>query len=361
MKALVLAGGRGSRLRPFSHTTPKQLVPVGNRPAVFYGLDALRDVDVKQVAIVVGQYGGHLERAVGSGSRFGLDVTYVPQRTPGGLADCVRIASDLLGSDDFVLYPGDCVIPGGIEPLVRRFRTERPDALVMVSGTPRPGPHGVAHGVAHADESGAMLEIRDTARSPYHTYPVIGPHVFSAAIHQAVLSIRPNWRGELDIGAAVQWLVDHGYPVAVDVHTGAWCHTGDIDGLLDCNRTLLRSLVPELDGKVDDASEVSGPVLVELGATVSRSRITGPVVVGSGTVVVDSELGPYTAVGDDCVLEGARIEDSIVLGGAWITASQPIHGSVIGANARVHTASSPRDGARLFIGDHCRVHLVSSS
>ncbi len=357
MKALVLAGGRGSRLRPLSHTAPKQLVPVANRPAIFYGLEALRDVDIKQVVIIVGQHGGRVERAVGSGSRFGLEVTYLPQRSPIGLADCVRIASDVLGNDDFVMYPGDCVIPDGIEGLVRRFWAQRPDALAMVSGVPRPSPYGVAH----TDEAGALLEIRDTARTPHYSYPVIGPHVFSPAIHQAVVSIRPSWRGELDIGDAVQWLVDHRYPVAVDVHAGAWCHTGDVDGLLECNRTLLMSLQPRIFGKVDDATEVRGPVVVELGATVSGSKLTGPLVIGADTVVVNSRLGPYTAIGDDCVLEGARIEDSIVLDGAWISASEPIHGSVIGASAQVHAAAPPRPGARLVIGDHCRVHLVSSS
>jgi glucose-1-phosphate thymidylyltransferase len=356
MRALVLAGGRGSRLRPFSHTTPKQLVPVANRPAIFYGLEALRDVDIKQVVIIVGQNGGHIERAVGSGSRFGLEVTYLAQRSPTGLADCIRIASDVLGNDDFIMYPGDCVIPDGIEQLVRRFATERPDALAMVSAMARPSPYGVAH----TDETGALREIRDKARSPQDTYAVIGPLAFSPAIHQAVVSIRPSWRGELDVGDAVQWLVDHKYPVAVQVHEGAWCNTGDVDGLLECNRTVLTSIRPQIFGKVDDATQISGPVIVEVGATVSRSTLTGPLVIGADTVVVDSNLGPYTALGEDCVFVGACIEDAIVLNGAWISASQPIRGSVIGASARVHGASSPRDGARLVIGDHCRVHLLSS-
>lgn len=353
MKALVLAGGQGTRLRPLSHTTAKQLVPIGGRPVLFHCLDAIKDADITDVGIVVGGHAAEIEEAVGDGSAFGLSVTYIPQEKPLGLAHCVHISREFLGEDDFVMFLGDNVVEEGITDLVEQFRETRPAALLLVDKVPDPS----AYGVVEIDPSGEVLRLEEKASHPRSNLAIIGVYVFSSAVHDAVRAIEPSARGELEITDAVQWLVDQGRSVKSHTLDGYWKDTGQIDDLLDCNRIVLEGIEPGVHGEVDAESWVDHRARVEAGARVIRSRIVGPVLIGADTVVQDSYVGPFTAVGADCVLENTYLEFSIVMDGVSITQVHGVRDSVIGRHARVRRVGTVPSGHRLVIGDHSTVSV----
>jgi glucose-1-phosphate thymidylyltransferase len=340
------------RLRPLTHTMPGQLLPVANQPMLFYALRSLQDAGITDVALVVGDNHHQVERAVGRGSAFGLSVTYVRQSEPLGLAHAIMVARDFLGSDDFVMLVGGHVIPGGITDLVRSFATRRPDAMVLV-GKVADTTH---HGVVELGADASVTRLEDRPRSLRSDLALIGAYVFSPAIHQAVLGIRPNWRREWTITEALQWLVDRDLDVQAQVLEGYWQDTGELSGVLECNRSILSSLVTDVRGDVDEESTLDGAVVVEDGAVIQRSHLIGPVVIGSESIVVDSVVGPFTAIGAECVLEGVRVEDSVVLPGARLTTSARIRGSLIGRQALVGDA--PEAGHRLVVADHSRVLLT---
>jgi glucose-1-phosphate thymidylyltransferase len=320
MKALV-AVGTDRRLRPLSSTTPAQLVPVAGRPALCYALDAIRKAGVDEACLVVGAGQRDVERAVGRGFDYGLDISYLRQDAPLGLGHCALIAREFLDGDDFVLYQGGVVLPDGIEDLVATFREQAADAMSLV------------------DADGAQL----------------GVHVFSPAVHQAVLAIAPRWNNTRDITDAIRWLADRGHVTGQHVPGGPWHDTGTAKGLLACNRTILGRIQAAVHGTVDDASELSGAILVEEGAQVSRSRITGPVIIGSYATVEDAVIGPCTSVGADCVIRGAQVESSILLSGAEVHGVRRISESVIGRGASVRPAPAGPGARRLILGDHSQI------
>ncbi|GAA1665863.1 glucose-1-phosphate thymidylyltransferase [Fodinicola feengrottensis] len=353
MKALVLAGGSGTRLRPLTHTVSKQLVPIANKPVLFHGLEAVRDAGITEVGVIIGPHGADVRRAVGDGSRFGLHVTYIPQEAPLGLAHCVLIARDFLEDDDFVMYLGDNVISGGIEHLVREFWATRPDALVMVGKVPNPSEYGVAE----LDADGRVLQLEEKPSQPTSDLAVIGAYVFSSAIHQAVRSIRPSWRNEREITDAISWLVEHGSAVRGHVFSGYWKDTGRIADLLDGNRALLDLIDPANAGEVDDESELIGPVIVDAGARITRSRVIGPAVIGCMASITDSTVGAYTSIGAECDITSTDIADSIVLEGSTVSGVDAVRQSVIGRYAQVHSrpALDTVPSRRLVLGDNTEV------
>ena len=359
MKALVLSGGEGTRLRPFTYSMAKQLVPVANRPVLEHCLENLRNIGVEETGIVVGGHGAQVEAAIGDGARFGMRITYIRQEAPLGLAHCVSLASGFLGGDDFVMYLGDNVLADGIAEAAETFRRRRPDAQILVTKVADPRQYGVAE-IGADDTVRALVEKPQEPRSDL---AVIGVYFFTAAVHEAVRSIVPSARGELEITDALQHMIDHGRTVTAQVYGGYWKDTGRIDDLLECNRALLGRLGtdrPEdgTGGDVDADSVVEGRVVVEPGARVIRSRLTGPVVIGAGSVVRDSRVGPYVAVGRDCVLDTAGVEDSILLEGASITDVPDLHSCVIGRWARVR-AQGERSHNRLIIGDHTQAEVLA--
>jgi glucose-1-phosphate thymidylyltransferase len=351
MKALVLAGGHGTRLRPISHTMAKQLVPVANRPVLFYGLDAIRDAGITEVGMIVSDLDGDVAQAVGDGSAFGLSVTHLLQTDPLGLAHCVAVAEDFLGDDDFLMYLGDNVVAGGVSELVGQFQADQPDALVMVGKVAEPAEFGVAE----LGRDGRVVGVEEKSPHPRSDLALIGVYAFSPAVHTAVRSIKPSWRGELEITDAIGWLVGQGRDVHAHVCQSYWRDTGRVEDLLDCNRELLTQLKPRISGKVDDGSEIHGPVSVAEGAQVAGSRIVGPAIIGPGAVVTGSYVGPFTAVGAGCVLEDVGIEYSIVLDRSSVCSIRHIRGSLIGRDADIRPASPVPGGNQLVVGDHCRV------
>jgi glucose-1-phosphate thymidylyltransferase len=355
MKALVLSGGSGTRLRPITHTSAKQLVPVANKPVLFYGLEAIAEAGVTDVGIIVGDTAPLIEAAVGDGSRFGLKVTYIRQQAPLGLAHAVLVARDFLGDDDFVMYLGDNFIVGGITGLVGEFTATRPDAQIMLQKVSDPR----SFGVAELDEAGRVRNLEEKPRQPKSDLALVGVYLFTPVIHEAVASLKPSWRGELEITEAIQWLLDSDRTVNSSTITGYWKDTGNVADMLEVNRLVLEGQEPRLDGAVSDDCEIIGRVIVEDGATVTGSRIVGPVIIGAGSTVTGSYIGPFTAIDQDCAVEDSEIEYSIVLSRASIRGVRRIEASLIGHDAEVTPAPRVPRAHRLVLGDHSKVQISS--
>jgi glucose-1-phosphate thymidylyltransferase len=355
VKALVLAGGTGTRLRPITHTSAKQLLPVANKPVLFYGLEAIAEAGITDVGIVVGETARAIEAAVGDGSAFGIRTTYIRQDAPRGLAHAVIVARDFLGDDDFVMYLGDNFIVGGITQLTESFRAARPDAQIMLTQVANPREFGVAE----LDETGKVIGLEEKPRQPKSDLALVGVYMFTPAIHEAVLELKPSWRGELEITEAIDWLIDHGKDVRSTTITGYWKDTGNVTDMLEVNRLVLEGVEPRQDGTTGAGCEIIGRVVIEAGAHVSGSRIVGPVIIGAGTKVTGSYIGPFTAIGQDCVIEESEIEYSILLRGASIRGVRRIQASLIGHDAEVTPAPMVPRVHRLVLGDHSMVQISS--
>ena len=355
MKALVLAGGSGSRLRPITHTSAKQLLPVANKPVLFYGLEAIRDASITDVGIVVGDTGPAIRAAVGDGSGFGLSVTYIRQDAPRGLAHAVLIARDFLGDDPFVMYLGDNFIVGGIASLVDEFTSARPDAQIMLTRVSDPRQFGVAE----LGGAGEVIALEEKPDEPKSDLALVGVYIFTAAVHEAVRQLKPSRRGELEITEAIQWLLDNGRTVRSTVITGYWKDTGNVADMLEVNRMVLEGIEPRVHGSVDDASEVIGRVVIEAEAQVSGSRIVGPAIIGAGTRIRSSYVGPFTSVAPGCVISGSEIEYSIVMRGASIQGVRRIEASLIGHDVEVTPSPEVPRAHRLVLGDHSKVQISS--
>ncbi|MER7895905.1 glucose-1-phosphate thymidylyltransferase [Streptomyces sp. NPDC096046] len=355
MKALVLSGGAGTRLRPITHTSAKQLVPVANKPVLYYGLESIAEAGITDVGMIVGDTADEIEEAVGDGSKFGLDVTYIPQQRPLGLAHAVLIARDYLGDDDFVMYLGDNFIVGGITGLVDEFRSHRPDAQILLTRVADPR----AFGVAELDASGQVIGLEEKPDQPKSDLALVGVYMFTPLIHEAVRAIEPSWRGELEITHAIQHLIDTRADVRSTVVKGYWKDTGNVTDMLEVNRTVLEVMERRIDGEVDDASETIGRVVVEEGARIVGSRIVGPAVIGSGTLVSNSYVGPFTSVAENCRITDSELEFSIVLRDSSILGVGRIEASLIGRHVEVTPAPSVPSAHRFVLGDHSKVQITS--
>jgi glucose-1-phosphate thymidylyltransferase len=355
MKALVLAGGSGSRLRPITYTSAKQLLPVANKPVLFYVLEAIADAGIRDVGIIVGDTAPAIEAAVGDGRAFGLDATYIRQQAPLGLAHAVLIARDYLGDDDFVMYLGDNFIVGGITPLVDEFAASRPDAQIMLTTVPDPRQFGVAE----LDETGAVVGLAEKPCHPKSDLALVGVYIFTPAVHEAVRQLKPSGRGELEITEALQWLIDDGRKIASTLVTGYWKDTGNVTDMLEVNRMVLEGMETRQLGVVDSATEIIGRVQVETGAVISRSRIVGPAIIGHGTHVEGSYIGPFTSVAANCAVVDSEIEYSILLRGASVRGVRRIEASLIGHEVEVTPAPRMPRAHRLVLGDHSKVQISS--
>ena len=355
MKALVLSGGSGTRLRPITHTSAKQLLPVANKPVLFYGLEAIRDVGIRDVGIVVGETAPAIRKAVGDGSAFGLDVTYISQEAPLGLAHAVLVSRDYLGDDDFVMYLGDNFIVGGIASLVERFRARKPAAQIMLTKVPDPRQFGVAE----LDAAGRVVGLEEKPEHPKSELALVGVYIFSPLVHEAVQHLKPSWRNELEITEAIQWLIDQGADVSSSVISGYWKDTGNVTDMLEVNRMVLESLEPLQRGTADAATELIGRVVLEDGVRITGSRIVGPVIIGANTRVADSYVGPFTSIASGCDIVDSEIEYSIVLRGASICGVRRIEASLIGHEVELTRAPKVPMAHRLVLGDHSKVQISS--
>ena len=350
----MLAGGTGSRLRPFTHTRAKQLLPIANRPVLHYALRAIADTGIDEVGMVVGSHADDIRQSVGDGSDFGLRIAYLRQTQPLGLAHAVGIARGFLADDDFLLYLGDNYLEDGVTGFAGRAEAGRDAARLLVTPVPDP----TAFGVAEVDGDGLVRRLEEKPERPRSDLALIGVYAFTPAVHEAVRAIRPSGRGELEITHAVQWMIDRGLPVRAETTTWPWRDTGSVDDLLEVNRHVLGRTERRVDGKVDPCSVLVGQVRIAEGAVVRGSRIVGPVVVGAGAVINNSTVGPYTAVAEDCRIEDSAIDGSVLLRGACVEGATRIEHSLIGREAVVAAAPPPSRAHRLVIGDHSKVHLI---
>jgi glucose-1-phosphate thymidylyltransferase len=368
VKALILAGGAGTRLRPITHTRAKQLVPVANKPILFYGLEAIADAGITEVGIVTGDTGPEVRAAVGDGSEWGMKVTYLPQDAPRGLAHAVLIARDFLGEDDFVMYLGDNLLKQSLRSFVSAFEAERERAQALtLHGTPQapsaqillkavPDPH--RFGVAELDAEGHVIRLVEKPENPPSDLALVGVYLFDRSVHEAVASIKASERGELEITDAIQWLIDHGHRVRSEILTDWWIDTGKLTPLLEANRLLLEILDRRIDGEVDEESQVDGRVVIEPGAQVIRSNIRGPVAIGAHTIIMDSFVGPFTAIGRRCRVETSEIEHSVILDDSSLINAGRVEDSLLGHHVEVtRTERRPR-AARLMVGDHSQIDLA---
>jgi glucose-1-phosphate thymidylyltransferase len=355
VKALVLAGGAGTRLRPLTHTSAKQLVPVANKPVLFYGLEAIKDAGITDVGLIVGDTAAEIRSAVGDGSAFGIRTTYIRQDAPLGLAHAVLVARDFLGEDDFVMYLGDNFILGGINDLIDEFSAERPHAQIMLTEVSDPR----SFGVAELDAAGRVIGLEEKPKRPKSNLALVGVYMFTPAIHEAVRNLKPSWRGELEITEAIQWLIDNGKQVRSTTITGYWKDTGNVTDMLEVNRLVLETVEPRMLGTVDADCEIIGRVVVEQGAQVSGSRIVGPAIIGAGAKVTSSYIGPFTAIAQECMVDDSEIEYSIVLRGASIRGVGRIEASILGHYAEVTPAPRVPRAHRLVLGDHSKVQINS--
>jgi glucose-1-phosphate thymidylyltransferase len=358
MKGLILSGGAGTRLRPITHTSAKQLVPIANKPILFYGIEAMAAAGIREIGIIIGETGDEIRAAVGDGSQFGVAVTYIPQDAPLGLAHCVLIARDFLGDDDFVMYLGDNMLEQGLNEFVSEFVAARagangPTAQILLCHVDDPRQFGVAE----VTKDGHVVRLVEKPQNPPSDLALVGVYLFDKTIHDAVRAIAPSARGELEITDAIQWLVDQGRIVHHKVLEGWWLDTGKKDPLLECNRLVLEVLEPKNEGQVDASSQIEGRVVIEKGAVVTHSRIRGPVVIGAGSVVDHSYIGPYTSLGRNCTVKQSEMEHSVVLDGSSIIDIHRLTDSLIGRDVQVTKSAQKPKALRLMLGDDSKVEL----
>jgi glucose-1-phosphate thymidylyltransferase len=355
MKGLILSGGKGTRLRPITHTSAKQLVPVANKPVLFYGIEAMAAAGIDEVGIVIApETGPEIREVVGDGARFGVRITYVEQAEPLGLAHAVLTAEPYLGSAPFVMYLGDNLLQGGITELVQAFRAGSPDAMILL--TPVSDPEN--YGVAELDD-GRVVRLVEKPPEPATDLALVGVYLFTACIHEAARAIAPSGRGELEITDAIQHLLDTGRRVEPQIVRGWWKDTGRLDDMLEANRLVLDRLERRIDGELDAGSQCEGRVVVEAGARLERTTVRGPAIIGAGTRLTDAYIGPYTAIGDDCVIEQAEVEHSILLEGAAVRQlAGRMESSLLGRNVTISRGVRQPRAYRFLVGDNSEIGIL---
>jgi glucose-1-phosphate thymidylyltransferase len=354
LKGLILSGGKGTRLRPITHTSAKQLVPVANKPVLFYGIEAMAQAGIDEVGIIIApETGEEIKAAAGDGSRWGLKLTYIPQAEPLGLAHAVLTAEEFLADAPFVMYLGDNLLQGGIGDLVTAFRENGPDALILLTPVPDPEQYGVAE---LAD--GAVVRLVEKPAEPKTDLALVGVYMFTPVVHDAARAIEPSGRGELEITDAIQHLVDRGLRVEPHVVNGWWKDTGRLEDMLAANRLVLDTIEGRIDGELID-SQVDGRVVVERGARLERSTIRGPAIIGTGARLVDCYVGPYTAIGEHCTIRNAEVEHSILLSGSAVhDLAGRMESSLLGRNVRIGRDQRQPRAYRFMVGDNSEVGIL---
>lgn len=357
MKAIVLSGGKGTRLRPLTYTGAKQLVPVANKPILWYGLEAIAAAGITDIGIIISpETGEEVKARTGDGDRFGVNITYILQEQPAGLAHAVKIAQPFLGDSPFVMYLGDNLVQGGLGGLIDQFKENPLDALILLCSVPNP----TAFGVAQVDGQGRVMKLVEKPKDPPSNLALVGVYLFSPQIHEAIANIQPSARGELEITDAIQELITRQRGVAAHQLQGWWLDTGKKDDLLEANRVILDSCVDTaIHGSIDEGSKVIGRVNIGKGSRIINSTVRGPVAIGENCHIENSFIGPYSSIADNCKVLHADMEHSVLLNGAQITdVNQRIVDSLIGQRAKVIEAPRRPKALRFMIGDDSQIELV---
>jgi glucose-1-phosphate thymidylyltransferase len=354
LKGLILSGGKGTRLRPITHTSAKQLVPVANRPVLFYAIEAMAAAGIDEVGIIIApETGDEIREVTGDGEQFGLRITYIVQDEPAGLAHAVLTAEPFLTDSPFVMYLGDNLLQGGIEDLVRAFNDQRPDALILLTEVPDPENYGVAE-----LRNGAVTRLVEKPKDPHTNLALVGVYMFTPSVHAAARAISPSARGELEITDAIQHLVDTGRRVDPHIVRGWWKDTGRLEDMLAANRLVLDTITTRVEGELVD-SQIDGRVIVEAGARLERSSVRGPAIIGAGAHLTDAYVGPYTAVGENCVIAGAEVEHSILLSGSEVrNLDGRMESSLLGRNVKIGRGNRQPRAYRFMVGDNSEIGIL---
>lgn len=353
MKGLILSGGKGTRLRPITYTSAKQLVPVANKPILYYAIECIRNAGIHEIGIIVGDTQEEIRSAVGDGSIWGVNVTYIPQSAPLGLAHAVMTAEEYLGDDSFVMYLGDNIVKDGITPLVKDFSKHTPNAQILLAHVRNPQEFGVAE-----LDGDRIVHLVEKPSEPKTDLALVGVYMFDKRIFEAVHAITPSARGEYEITDAIQYLIDHGYEVKSHVIDGWWKDTGKLDDMLEANRIILDTLSYRMDGIADASSILNGKVDIGKGSRILRSEVRGPVIIGENCVIEDAYIGPFTSIHDDVRILHSEIEHSIVLShSSIINIEQRISDSLIGRNVEVRKEERRPHVYRFMLGDNSQVSI----
>jgi len=354
MRGLILAGGFGTRLRPLTYTGAKQLIPIANKPIIFYGIEALVETGIKEIGIVVGDTAQEVEDTVGNGERWGVNITYIPQEAPLGLAHAIKISKDFLGNEPFIMYLGDNLLKHGVGELIRLFQKNKPNALILLTEVSNPQEFGVAI----IDDKGVVKKLIEKPKEPPSNFALVGIYLFDKEIFRAVEHIKPSWRDELEITDAIQWLLDNNFKVESQIVKGWWKDTGKPDDIIEANLLILEDIKAFNKGTLID-STINGRVKIEEGAIIEKSIIRGPVIIGKNAKIVHAYIGPFSSIGDNVVIQNSEIECSVIMEGAKIkNLEKRIDRSIVGKNVVINqTDHSPRT-YKFILGDQSYVEII---
>lgn len=353
MKGLILSGGKGTRLRPLTFTQAKQLVPVANKPVLFYGIEALKEAGIEEIGIVVGDTKQEIMEAVGDGSRWGIRISYLEQEAPLGLAHAVKISEDFLGKEPFVMYLGDNILKSGVKSLVEEFQERKLNSLILLTEVQNAQMFGVAE-----LEDGKVVRLVEKPKEPKSNLALVGVYMFDYHVFEAVKAIKPSWRNELEITDAIQYLVEKGYDVHPHIVTGWWKDTGKIEDILEANRLILESIQGKMEGNVDETSKINGQVIVGKGTSIKHSIIRGPAIIGEECEIVDSYIGPFTSIQRKCRIIKTELEHSIILEGSEIQdVGSRIDESLIGREVKIFKCPPKPSVYRFMVGDNSEIGI----
>lgn len=354
MKALITSGGKGTRLRPLTHTQNKHLIPIANKPILHYAIETVAEAGITEIGIVTNADSTEVQDAIGDGGRWGVHITYIPQEAPLGLAHVVKISEDFIGKEPFIFYLGDNMVVGGVRRFVQEFERDHVNCFLTLSRVKDPERFGVPE-----IRDNRIVSIEEKPKVPKSEFAIAGIYIYDHHIFEAVNNIKPSQRGELEISDAHQYLIDHGFRIGFSEITGWWKDTGKPIDLLEANRLVLEHLQPRVEGEVDKASYTTGNVIIEKNARIKNSHIRGPVIIGQNSVIENSYIGPFTSIYSNCYIRNSEIEFSIILNDCQILdIGVRIESSLLGSDVHL-TKSSPKPAAhRFIIGDQSRVELV---
>ncbi len=354
MKALIASGGRGTRLRPITHTQNKHLIPIANKPILYYSIEAAADAGIKEIGIVHNAESLEVPDYVGDGSRWGVKITYIPQEKPGGLAEVVMIAEKFIAGEDFIFYLGDNLLVGGIKRFIDDFEQSNCNCFLTLSRVKDPERFGVPD-----IKDGRIVGVEEKPKRPKSSFAVAGIYLYDKHIFEAVKALKPSARGELEISDAHQYLIDKGFKIGYTEITGWWKDTGKPADLLEANRLILDAIVSRVEGQVDSTSDVAGKVIIESGARIIKSKIRGPVIIGKNCIIEDSYVGPFTSIGDRTEVRNSEVEYSIVLRDCKIqSVGLRLEGSILGNDVEIVEAVGKPRVHRFMIGDQSRVEVA---
>ena len=355
MKGLILSGGKGSRLYPLTYSNAKQLIPVANKPVLVRVIETIRDAGITDIGIVIGDTGAQIKEAIGRGGQWGVNITYIPQDAPLGLAHAVKIAKDFIGDDRFVMFLGDNVIEGGISPLISQFADSKWNSQIVLTRIDHPEQYGVAE----LGDDGKIIRLVEKPKNPPSDLALVGIYMFDKHIFEAVAGIKPSWRGELEITDAIQWLVDHKFSVHPYIHRGWWIDTGRPDDMLEANDVVLEEIDYVIEGYVDRDSQVGRRVCVQKGAEIVNSIVRGPAIIGENARIINSYVGPFTSIGNNVLVENSEIEHSMVLENSRITDIESrIQDSLIGRDVVIQRSPIKPKALKLTLADHSNVGIL---